>query len=56
MPEDDVSKICVGFLIIWFKPFSEVNVAIFSKLILSLMEQLHNVVLKLPNTKTKNGL
>ena len=29
MQENDVSKICVGSLIIWCKPFFEVNVLIF---------------------------
>ena len=57
MQEDDVSKICVGSLIIWCKPFCEVNVSIFapSKLVLSLMHQFHDFALKPPNTTTKKG-
>ena len=48
MQENDVSKICVGFLIISiFAP---------SKLFLSLMHQLHDFALKSPNTTTKNEI
>ena len=58
MQGDDVSKICVDFLIIWCKPFCDVNVSIFtpSKLILPLIHQLHDFTLKSPTTTTKNGL
>ena len=37
MQENNVSKVCVGSLIIWCKPFCEVNVSIFapSELVLS---------------------
>ena len=58
MQEDDISKICLGSLIIWRKSFSMVNVSIFAplKLVLSLMHQLHGFTLKSPNTTTKNGL
>ena len=56
--ENNVSKICVYFLIIWCKPFCEANVSIFvpSKLVLLLMHQLHDFALKSSNTTTKNGL
>ena len=57
MQEDDVSKICVGSLIIWCKPLCDINVPIFapSKLVLSVMHQLRNFLLKSPNITTKNG-
>ena len=58
MQEDDVSRICVGSLIIWCKPFCEINVSIFapSRLILSIMHQLHNFALESSIAMTKNGL
>ena len=57
MQENDISKICVGSLIIWCKRFREVNLSFFAplKLVLSLMHQLHNSALKSPNTAIKNG-
>ena len=56
--EDDVSKTCACSLVIFCKAFCEVNVSIIapSKLVLSLMHQLHDFVLKWPNRTTKNGL
>ena len=58
MQENNVSKVCVGSLIIWCKPFCEVNVSIFapSELVLSLIHQLHDFALKSPNATTKNEL
>ena len=49
--ENDVSKKCARSLIIWFKPFFEVNMSVFapSKLVLSLMHQLYDCALRSPN-------
>ena len=57
MQENDISKICVGSLIIWCKRFHEVNLLFFAplKLVLSLMHQLHNSALKSPNKQLKMG-
>ena len=49
---------CWLSLIIWCKPFCEINASVFapSKLVLSVMDQLHDFALKSPKATAKNGL